>query len=127
MPLYGHELDDDTNPLEAGLGRFVKLARGGFLGAEALRRLEAAGRQRALAGFELVDRGVARAGFEISHGGRTVGRVTSGAPSPTLGRSIGLAYLPLALCEPGTSIDVMIRGRATSARVVATPFVSAST
>ncbi len=122
LPLYGHELDDTTSPLEAGLDRFVALDRD-FIGAAAIARRRAAGHERALAGFELLERGVARAEHLVAVGGRTVGRVTSGAPSPTLGRSIGLAYLPPALATPGTRLEVLVRGRALAAHVVETPFV----
>jgi aminomethyltransferase len=122
LPLYGHELDETTSPLEAGLDRFVVLDRD-FLGADAIRRRLAAGHPRALAGFELEGRGVARAEHPVAVEGRTVGRVTSGAPSPTLGRSIGLAFLPPSLAAPGTRLEVLIRGRAVPARVVETPFV----
>ncbi len=126
MPLYGHELDDSTSPFEAGLGKFVKLDRGGFIGAEAIARREAEGRPRQLVGFELTERGIARAGYEVAVNGETVGGVTSGGPSPTLGKSIGLAYVPPQLAEPGTVLDIVIRGRAVSGRVVETPFVKAS-
>ena len=124
MPLYGHELNDDTSPLDAGLERFVKLEVGGFLGAEALARRRDAGSGRVLVGFELDGKGVARAGYAIARGNSEVGTVTSGAPSPTLGKSIGLAYVPAELRAPGTSLDVMIRGRAVAAHVVETPFVA---
>jgi len=124
LPLYGHELDDATSPLEAGLERFVKRAAGGFLGAEAIERRAAAGHTRALVGFVLDGRGVARAGHEIVRDGRPVGRVTSGAPSPTLGKPIGLGYVPPALAGPGTLLEIAIRDRAVPARVVRTPFIS---
>jgi aminomethyltransferase len=126
MPLYGHELDDTTSPFEAGLGRYVKLARGGFIGAEAIARRHAGGEPRTLVGFELLVPGVARAEHEVAQGGRTVGRVTSGAPSPTLGKSIGLAYVPPELASVGTPLEILIRGRACPARVVETPFVKAT-
>ena len=126
MPLYGHELDDESSPLEAGLDRFVELERGGFIGAEAIARRAAAGHRRALAGFALEGRGVARAGYEIAVDGTRVGSVTSGAPSPTLGQSIGLAWVPPELAAPGSRFDVVIRGRAAAARVVKTPFVKAA-
>jgi aminomethyltransferase len=126
MPLYGHELDESTTPLEAGLGRYVKLARGGFIGAEAIARRRAEGLPRVLVGFELLVPGVARAEHAVAHAGRTVGRVTSGAPSPTLGRSIGLAWVPPALAAVDTRIEILIRGRACAARVVETPFVKPS-
>jgi aminomethyltransferase len=124
LPLYGHELDEETSPLEAGLARFVELEGGAFIGADALRRQRAEGPRRALIGFALEGRGIARAGYPVAAGGETVGAVTSGAPSPTLGIPIGLAYVPPALTPPGTHLDVMIRGRATAARVVETPFVT---
>jgi aminomethyltransferase len=126
MPLYGHELDDETSPLEAGLGRFVKLDAGGFIGAEALRRQREAGLQRTLVGFALDGRGVARDGYEVARNGEVVGRVTSGAPSPTLGASIGLAYVPPELAVTGPALDIVIRGRPAPARVVDTPFVKAA-
>ena len=123
MPLYGHELDDDTTPLEAGLERFVKLDRGGFLGAEALARRAERGLERRLVGLVLEGRGVARADYPVAKDGKEVGRVTSGAPSPTLKRSIALAYVPPPLADVGTALDVVIRGKATAARVVETPFI----
>ncbi len=123
MPLYGHELDDTTSPLEAGLGRFVKLDTGGFLGADAIERRRAEEQTRQLVGFEMQDRGIARAGYPVTRAGETVGAVSSGAPSPTLGKPIGLAYVPPRLSEVGTEIEVQIRGRAARARVVETPFV----
>ena len=123
LPLYGHELDDETTPLEAGLERFVDLARGGFVGAEALRRQQQAGPPRRLIGFVVDGRGVARAGHALAADGREIGRVTSGAPSPTLGKSIGLGYVPPAFAAVGRPLAVMIRGQAIAARVVATPFV----
>ena len=122
LPLYGHELDDTTSPLEARLERFVKLDAGGFIGAEATRRRRAAGLSRLLVGFEIEERGVARAGYPIHHDDRPVGRVTSGAPSPSLGKSVGLGYVPPALAEIGSRFSVMIRKRAVAARVVETPF-----
>ncbi len=123
LPLYGHELDDTTSPLEAGLARFVKRESGGFLGAEAIERRAAAGATRALAGFVIEERGIARAAYPILHGGERVGIVTSGAPSPTLGKSIGLGYVPPALAVPGTAIEIGIRERAVAARIVSTPFL----
>jgi len=123
LPLYGHELDDTTSPLEAGLDRFVKLEGRDFIGADAIRRRRDAGHERALVGFVLDGRGVARAEYPVAVDGEPVGIVTSGGPSPTLGKSIGLAYVPPALANAGNRFDVMIRGRATPATVVETPFV----
>ncbi len=125
LPLYGHELDDATSPLEARLDRFVKREAGGFLGAEAIERRAAAGHTKLLVGLELRGRGIPREGYPIVYEGAKVGRVTSGAPSPTLGKSIGLGYVRPAFGEKGTLLDVMIRGRGVAARVVETPFVRA--
>ncbi len=125
MPLYGHELDDTTSPLEAGLDRFVDLERGGFIGAEAIAQRKAQGHSRTLAGFVLEGRGVARADHDVAVDGNVVGRVTSGAPSPTLGKSIGLAWLPPEHAAIDTPIEVLVRGRSIAARVVSTPFVKA--
>jgi aminomethyltransferase len=124
LPLYGHELDDRSSPLEARLDRFVDLEGRDFVGADAIRRRRDAGHPRLLAGFQLEARGFARAGYPVTVGGETVGAVTSGGPSPTLGTSIGLAYVPPKLAEIGANFDVTIRGRATPACVVPTPFVT---
>jgi aminomethyltransferase len=123
LPLYGHELDDTTSPLEAGLAAFVQLDGAHFLGAEAIARRHAEGHARQLIGFRLEERGVARAGYPIVRGSEALGHVTSGGPSPTLGKSIGLGYVPPALSTPGTPLEIQIRGRAVAASVVETPFV----
>jgi aminomethyltransferase len=125
LALYGHELDDATSPLEARLDRFVKQAPP-FLGGEAIERRRRAGHTKLLVGFELTERGVARAGHALAHAGAEVGVVTSGGPSPTLGKSIGLGYVPPALAEPGTRLEVRVRGRGVAAQVVETPFVRAA-
>lgn len=122
LPLYGHELDDETSPLEAGLGRFVDLDHD-FIGAKAIRERNEAGATKALAGFILEDRGIAREGYPVVLDGAEVGRVTSGAPSPTLGKSIGLAYVPPALATLGSAWSIRVRSRELAARVVETPFV----
>lgn len=126
LPLYGHELDDETTPFEARLERFVKLEAGGFIGAPALTALREKEPARLLVGFELEGRGVPRAEHSVARGEERVGVVTSGAPSPTLGKSIGLAYVRPDCAALGTPLEVLIRGRATPARVVETPFVEAS-
>jgi len=126
LPLYGHELDDTTSPLEARLDRFVKLAQGGFIGAQAIAKRKAQGHPRLLVGFTLEERGIARAGHVLAHGGKAVGVVTSGAPSPSLGISIGLGYVPPSLASVGTQLFVVIRERNIAARVVETPFVKAA-
>jgi aminomethyltransferase len=123
LPLYGHELDDTTSPLEAGLDRFVKLEGRDFIGADAIRQRRDAGHPRTLVGFVIDGRGIARADYPIAVDGDIVGVVTSGGPSPTLGKSIGLAYVPPEYAKTGNRFGVMIRGRATPATVVETPFV----
>lgn len=120
--LYDHELTEHTNPLEAGLSWTIKLAKGDFIGHDALTRIKAAGLQRRLVGVELVERGVARGGYAIYDGERQIGALTSGAPSPTLNKSIGLGYVEAALAVPGKSVQIDIRGRRTAAQIVALPF-----
>jgi len=125
--LYGADMDDSTTPLEAGLGWVVKLDKGDFVGREALLRQKAQGIGRKLVGFVLTDPGIARHGHPVLQDGARVGQVTSGTKSPTLGTSIGLAYLPPALAAEGSTFAVDIRGRPAAARAVKTPFYTRST
>jgi aminomethyltransferase len=120
--LYGNDIDQTTNPLEAGLGWVVKLGKGDFVGKAAIERVKAAGPRRRLVGIEMVDRAVARHGYRVLHQGREVGLVTSGSYGPSVDRYIGLAYVESALAPVGTEIDVEVRGRPQKARVVKTPF-----
>jgi len=126
MPLYGHELDDATSALEAGLSRFVKLDKDGLdgpaVGIERLRREAAEGVPRKLVGLVLEDRGIARDGMAIVADGAPIGQVTSGALTPTLDRAIALGYVPPAHGAVDTALAVDIRGRAVPARVVRRPF-----
>jgi aminomethyltransferase len=122
MALYGHELDRETTPWEAGLGWAVKLDKGDFVGREALVRRKEAGPAKKLVGFEVEGRGIAREGHAVHSGGEAVGRVTSGTWSPTFEKALGLAYVPPALAEPGTPLELEVRGRRLPARVVAIPF-----
>jgi aminomethyltransferase len=122
MHLYGNDIDDTTTPLEAGLEWIVKLDKGAFLGREALERQQAAGVTRRLVGFEMKGRGIARHGYPIVDDGEVVGVVTSGTHAPTLGKALGLGYVPVALAAPGTAIDIDIRGQRVAAGVVPTPF-----
>ncbi len=121
--LYGQDMDTTTTPLEAGLRQFVDLDKD-FVGCPALRAQDAAGLKQQLVGFVAEGRSSPRHGYAVvdSAEGDEIGTVTSGGPSPTLGTGIGLAYLPLAFTEPGTSIAVDIRGRRVNADVVETPF-----
>lgn len=121
MALYGNDIDDTVTPWEADLAWIVKLAKGDFIGRDALVAQREAGVPRRLVGFDMVDRGIARHGYpaRTRHGD---GLVTSGTHSPTLGRPIGLALLPTPAAEIGTEFEVDIRGRAARARIVPTPF-----
>lgn len=124
LSLYGNDIDETTNPLEAGLGWTVKLDKADFIGKAALEQIKAAGLTRKMVGFECIGRGIARHGYPVipSGGGEAIGVVTSGGPSPTLSKNIGLAYVPTALSEVGSEFSVDCRGREVSARVVNTPF-----
>ncbi len=124
--LYGSDMDDSTTPLEAGLAWVVKLEKGDFVGRDALLKQKEAGLTRKLVGFVLTDAGIARHGYPVLQDGRKVGDVTSGTKSPSLGTSIGLAYVPTALAAEGSTFAVEIRGRAAAARVVKTPFYTRS-
>ena len=120
--LYGSDMDDTTTPLEAGLAWVVKLDKGDFVGRDALVRQREQGVARKLVGFTLTDPGIARHGYPVLQDGRKVGDVTSGTKSPSIGISIGLAYVPTALAAEGSTFAVEIRGRPAAARVVKTPF-----
>ncbi len=122
MPLYGNDIDDTTTPWEAGLGWIVKLARPDFVGKSALERQQQQGIQRKLVGFQLIDRGIARDHFPVWINDQPAGRVTSGSYSPSLEKSIGLAYLPVDHQAPGSRLSVEVRGKRLAAQVVETPF-----
>jgi aminomethyltransferase len=122
MALYGHELTLETNPYEAGLDRVVRHEKGDFVGAARLEQVRAQGPTRRLVGLELIDRGVLRADYPILAGGRPVGMLTSGGPSPTLKKSIGMGYVPTEFAVPGTDLQVDIRGKPHAAKVVPLPF-----
>jgi aminomethyltransferase len=123
MALYEHEISDKIDVWEAGLDRYCHLEKGEFIGREALMKLKAVGLKRALVGLEMVDRGIARDGYRcVDAGENEIGVVTSGSPSPTLGKNIALAYLPPDKTALGTEIFVEIRTQRCKAVVVATPF-----
>jgi aminomethyltransferase len=123
LPLYGHEISDKVTPLEAGLSFAVKFKKGvDFIGKAALEAQKAEGVAKKLVGFEMIERGIARGEYEIAKDGQVVGHVTTGSPSPTLGKNIGMAFVPVSLTDVGTEFDVIIRGKATRAKVVETPF-----
>jgi aminomethyltransferase len=122
MALYGHEIDATITPLEADLGWIVKMDKGEFVGREALVKQKEAGLRRKLVGFEMRGRGIGRDGYEVYLDGAPAGWVTSGSPSPTLNRNIGLCYLPTEQARPGLPIQVMIRNQPVDAFTVETPF-----
>ncbi|MDR0966944.1 MAG: glycine cleavage system aminomethyltransferase GcvT [Myxococcales bacterium] len=124
--LYGHDIDEHHTPLEAGLGWIVKLDKGDFIGRAALEAQKATGLTRKLVGFEVLGRGIARAGQTILADGAEIGRITSGAFSPCRKQSIGLAYVPLSHATIDATFDIDIRGAPVAARVVRTPFVETS-
>jgi aminomethyltransferase len=121
--LYGNDIDDTSNPLEAGLGWVVKPAKGEFLGRAAIEAMRTAGVKRKLVGFEMAERAVARHGYRILKEGQAEGVVTSGSFSPSLERCVGMGYVRADLATVGTDVDVDIRGAAHRARVAKTPFV----
>ncbi|HEU0123088.1 MAG TPA: glycine cleavage system aminomethyltransferase GcvT [Bryobacteraceae bacterium] len=122
MALYGHEITDELNPLEAGLRWIVKFGKGDFLGKEKLLEIQAAGLKNKLCGFQMNGRGIGRDGYEIQVDGAKAGWVTSGGPGPTVGKNIGLCYLPVEKSGNGQPIHVMIRNQAVDAEVIPTPF-----
>ena len=121
-PLYSHELDDTTTPLEAGLEWVVKLTKGPFIGREILVKQKQEGIRRKLVGLELLDPGIARSEYALFRNGTPIGRVTSGTKSPTLGKAIALAYVVIDEAQQGNAIDVDIRGRKARAKIVPLPF-----
>ncbi len=124
--LHGSDMSIDTNPYEAGLGRFVAPNRDGYIARDALMRARDEGVSRMLVGFTMVGRGIARHGYAISADGSVVGEVTSGAPSPTLDTNIGLGYVPTRFSPAGTQLQIHIRGRLVDAVVVPLPFYTRS-
>jgi len=123
LSLYGNDIDETTNPIEAGLGWVVKVEKGDFVGRAALMEIKARPLPRRLVGFEVTGRGVARHGYPLRDvDGREVGLCTSGSPGPTVGKNVGLGYLPSAMAEVGTRFLVDCRGKNVEAVVAKTPF-----
>jgi aminomethyltransferase len=123
LPLYGHELDESTDPLSAGLARAaVSLTGHDFIGRKALAALALERPTRILVGFEMIDPGVPRSGYQIQCGGRQVGRVTTGLFSPSTGKYLGMGYVEAGIAEPGSEIAIMIRDTGKAARIVRRPF-----
>ena len=127
MHLYGQDMDDATNPFEAGLGWLVHLEMpSDFVGRKALEQAVEAGPTKRLIGLKLQGRAIARHDYPVLHNDEPVGVVTSGTWSPTLGEAIALAYVPRALAKIGTELCVEIRGKAQPATVVRRPFYKRS-
>ena len=122
MRLYGNDIDESTTPVEAGLGWIVGWSKDAFIGRERLREQKQKGVERKLIGFEMIDRGIARHGYEVVSAGRRVGVVTSGTQTPFLKKAIGMAYVPADATAPGSEIEIDIRGRTSRALVVPLPF-----
>jgi aminomethyltransferase len=122
MALYGHEIHASITPYEADLAWIVKMNKGDFVGKAALAKQKEKGITRKLVGFEMIGRGIGRDGYEVYLDGTAAGWVTSGGPSPTLNKNIGLCYLPVDRAKPGARIEIMIRNQPAEAITVPTPF-----
>ncbi|MEP6923893.1 MAG: glycine cleavage system aminomethyltransferase GcvT [Pyrinomonadaceae bacterium] len=122
MSLYGHELSEEITPLEANLGWICKLNKGDFIGQAALAKQKEIGLTRKLVGFEMVDKGIGRDGFDVYISGEKVGFVSSGSPAPFLKKNIGLAFVPTEFAHLGQEIEIDVRGKQLKANIVNTPF-----
>jgi len=123
LALYGHEISDTINVWEAGLDRFCRMEKSDFIGRAALEKAKAEGVTRALAGLEMIERGIARDGYRVlDQAGTPIGYVTSGSPAPFLKKNIALAYVPPEFVAVGTELKVEIRRQGVKATVVPTPF-----
>jgi len=121
--LYGHDIDQTTNPLEAGLGWITKIDKGEFSGRSAIKAVRAEGLKRKLVGFVVKDKVFPRQGYALHSNATTIGAVTSGTFSPILEQAIGMGYVSSAYAAPGAEFDVLIRGKGQQATVVPLPFI----
>jgi len=122
--LYGNDIDESANPYEAGLGWVVKLKKDSdFVGKSTLAAIKADGPSRKLVPFELTGKGIARQGYPVLIDGEEVGKVTSGTKTPSVGKAVGLAYLPAVKSKEGTPFHVDIRGKPVDAVVTSRPFL----
>lgn len=122
--LYGNDMDETTNPLEAGLAWITKLDKGDFNGKEAIAKAKADGLKRKLVGFVVNDKMVARHGQDVYAGDKKIGHVASGSPSPMLGKNIGMLYAETAFSKIGNVVEIDVRGKRIKAEIVKTPFLS---
>jgi aminomethyltransferase len=126
MRLHGNDIDETRTAVEADLNWIVGWKKDDFIGAAVLREQKANGPTNKIAGFEMLERGIARHGYDAYIGDTKAGIVTSGTQTPTLKKSIGMAYLPAEHVAPGTEFDVEIRGKRTRAKVIPMPFYKRS-
>ena len=122
--LYGHDIDQTTNPLEAGLGWITKLDKGNFIGSDSIKAAKRQGLKRKLVGFILNDKAFPRQGYPICSNSSTIGSVTSGTFSPVLNKAVGMGYVGVDHAKVGTRIGVMIRNKEIPATVAALPFIT---
>jgi len=124
MSLYGHEISEEINVLEAGLERWLKLDKGDFIGREALAKVQAdGGPKRKVIGLEMVERGIGRDGYAVySLEGEQIGQITSGSPAPFLKTNIAVALVPTAVAASGLDVLVDVRGNRVRAKQVPLPF-----
>ena len=122
MRLFGNDIDETTTVLEADLNWIIGWKKAEFIGHEALRKQKESGLKRRIVGFAMIDRAIARHGHLVMNGDEQVGYVTSGTQTPFLKKSIGMAYVPMAMSGPGTELEIDIRGRRAKAIVVTLPF-----
>ena len=123
LRLYGVDMNDDTNPYEVGLSKFVKSKNRQFIGKNALLKERKKGITKQMIGFQMLDRAVARTGYAVYQDGEQIGEVTSGAPSPTLKCNIGFAIVTSQAISENNKIDVEIRSRMHPAKIVTAPFI----
>ncbi|HYG39881.1 MAG TPA: glycine cleavage system aminomethyltransferase GcvT [Cytophagales bacterium] len=122
--LYGNDIDDNTSPIEAGLGWITKFSKE-FTNSSALKAQKEKGVSKKLVGFEMLDRGIPRAHYEICNAtGEKIGEVTSGTQSPTLGKGVGMGYIKTGSTKPGSEVYVKVRDKLLKAQVVKMPFIN---
>jgi aminomethyltransferase len=122
MALYGNDIDETTNPIEAGLGWIVKLDKGDFIGRDAIARVKEEKPKRRLVCLVLEGKAFPRKGYDVYKDEEKVGHLTSGTVSPSLGKPIAMAYVPAAISKPGNRVEVDIRGKKLAAEVIKPPF-----
>jgi aminomethyltransferase len=121
--LYGNDIDQTTNTLEAGLGWITKLKKGDFVGRPVLEKVKADGVKRKLVGIDIEEKAIARHGYAIHSNGTLVGSVTSGTFSPTLERGIAMGYVDAAHCADGSPVRIDVRGKEVKGKITALPFL----